>query len=258
MASQPFQGGASSAFAIIGMVKSTVVITKEVASAWLSVEQASSMLEKQLKIVELEWSKSKALGHGNEISAAIINQFIGISQPCIKTCVSQLDTCKKKLIGIDINCHTTSKDLLVMIKKTEELKKGFMAEVHKRLDKNPSAKAPEHVKIIEKRLNEYLKPWEDKVEAIFPKLEGELARVKKAQEVITLLIPRVVKLGKLRGLPYKVLDNLLIFTDVALSPLNGNGIVSASADIAANVIPAVGGLAIDKISGVVFDGTLLA
>ena len=258
MASQPFQGGASSAFAIIGMVKSAVTIGKEITSAWQTVEQATKVLEGQLAIVESEWKKSKALGHGNELSATIINQFLGISQPCIKNCISQLDTCKKKTVGVELGCHKLAKELNGMLEKTEQLKKDFMAEAKKRLSKHPSPKALDQLPDIEKKLNEYLKPFEDKASKKIDDILDEVKRSKKAQETVGTLVVRVTQLAKMRGMPYTVLDNILVFTDIALSPLNGNGLVSSGADFAQNFVPAAASLTIDKISGKVLSGTFLA
>ena len=65
-------------------------------------------------------------------------------------------------------------------------------------------------------------------------------------------------LAKMRGMPYKVLDNILVFTDIALSPLNGNSAVSTGVEFAQNFVPAAGSLVIDKLSSKVLDGTFLA
>ena len=70
-----------------------------------------------------------------------------------------------------------------------------------------------------------MKPFETSVANLFTKLEEELKRTKTATETVGKLIPRVATLAKMRGMPYKVLDNILVFTDIALSPLNGNSAV---------------------------------
>ena len=71
----------------------------------------------------------------NEYSAAVFNQFIGVSQPSLKQVEGQMDTVEKKLAGVEIKAHDVSKKLNKLgpqqvsrlTKKIEELKDTMLA-----------------------------------------------------------------------------------------------------------------------------------
>ena len=153
MASAPFTGGASAALSIIGMVKSAVTIGKEIASAAQEVETCQKILDKQMLVVEAVLKKSSKARAANELTAIVLNEFVGISQPCIKTCQGQADTMVQKLNGVEIKSHDLSKKLNGILDAQETVRKEFIKEAAKSLNKHPSALAPGHLKIIEKQLD---------------------------------------------------------------------------------------------------------
>lgn len=257
MATAPFTGGASSAFAIIGMFKSAVTITKEIASAWMEVETAQKILQKQLAYVETA-AKNIVSRKLNEYSATVVNQFLGISQPSIKNCIGQISTVKNKLTGIEKKTHDASKLLNGILDKQEQLKTEFMKQAKAQLAKHPSAKAKDDIKTIEKRLDALLDSNADAVQEQIAKVMKLHERFKAAEKTTAELEKRVAAMAKFRTLDHKILDNIIILVDVPLGALDGNGAVSAATDIAKNLVPPIAALAYDKISGKVLDGTILA
>ena len=73
----------------------------------------------------------------------------------------------------------------------------------------------------------------------------------------TDLKKEVDQLAKSRGVAYKVIDNLLLLTDVAVSGLSGNNLVQSFNDMAASFGSAATSLAIDRLSKAALEGTVL-
>jgi hypothetical protein len=258
MAATPWTGGASAALSIIGMVKSTVTITKEAAAAALEVEQAATALGVQLKAVEAIWSKTKAGGHGNEIVGTVLTQFLGQAQPSIKGCVEWMGKCEQKLNGVELKAHDISKNIQKMMNSMGELEGKFMDEAKKRLEKHPSGKGKEQLGKIKQNFHKAVDEAEGRITQAQGKLNDQIKRIGPAKKSVADLKKRVIELAKFRGGAYKVLDNVLSVSDIALAPLSGNGLVSGFNDLAQNLGPAVGAFAIDKITSVALDGTFLA
>jgi hypothetical protein len=84
----------------------------------------------------------------------------------------------------------------------------------------------------------------------------QIDRFKVAQKSVEELAKRVQLIKGFRGDAYRILDNALLATDLLLSPLSGNALVSGAANIAMNVAPLAATLAIDRITKVALEGTL--
>ena len=85
---------------------------------------------------------------------------------------------------------------------------------------------------------------------------------KEAEEQTNSLIDSIFaqlvdQLAKSRGVAYKVIDNLLLLTDVAVSGLSGNNLVQSFNDMAASFGSAATSLAIDRLSKAALEGTVL-
>src|SRR5262249_11409883 len=136
-----FTAGASGALGIVAMVKSCATIATEVASAAQTVQQSVRTLNLQLVVVEEIWSKTKAGGHASEIAAAAFKEFLGFSQPSIKSCQNNLATAKSKLNGMDVNTHDIAKQIAKAMAKAKDMRNEFLAEANKRLAKHPDPDA---------------------------------------------------------------------------------------------------------------------
>jgi hypothetical protein len=91
MATTPVTGGVGTAASIVGIVKSTVQICRELASAWQTIEQSLKLLAAQTAIVE-KAARSVLGRKANEYTAAVVTQFLGIAEPSIKSIKGHLET----------------------------------------------------------------------------------------------------------------------------------------------------------------------
>lgn len=252
-----FSGGAATAFTIIGLIKSGISLGKEIASAWMEIETAQKILAKQLQVVGAA-VKNTGAKKVNEMSAIVVQQFLGISQPSIKNCQSQMETVEKKLLGIEIKTHEASKTLNKILDKEEELKKDFMKEVVDRLSKHSSDKARDQIKLIEKQLDGAIGGPFRTVETQIGTVHELHERWTKAEAVTGQMRTVVDKLGAMRSLDEKIFENLIILVDLPLAALNGNVMADKAGDLVNGLVPAATSLAYDKIKGVALDGTFLA
>lgn len=257
MAATPWSGGASAALSIIGMVKSGVVIAKESAAAAMELETAARSLEGQVKIVAAMWNTSKAAAHGAEVGAAIVKQFLGEAPPNIKTCQDWLYRCEQKLNGIIVNNHKLSKQMEVMKAGMSKLEADFMGEAKKRLEKHPSGKGGAQLGKVRTQFHAAVDATEAKILDAQQKLLQQVDRAKQGAKTVSNLKKQVDALAGYRGSAYKLIDNLLLLTDVAVSGLSGNSLVTGFGDMAATFGSAVASLGIDRVSKVALEGTLL-
>jgi hypothetical protein len=255
-----FSAGASGAIGIIAMVKSCATIATEVAAAAQTVQQSVRTLNLQLVVVEELWSKTKAGGHASEIAAAAFKEFLGFSQPSVKSCQSNLSTAKSKLNGMDVNTHDIAKQVAKAMAKAKEMRNEFLAEANKRLAKHPDPDAlKKYGPKVLANLDKYMKSTDEKVRTLLQSVADNLASIKRADADIKVLEERVNTLSKARDVKaYKILDNALAVGNVGLSILNGNGLVDSAQTVCTNVVPVVSCFAFDKITAVVIEGDLKA
>jgi len=257
MAAAPWTGGASAALSIIGMVKSGVVIAKESAAAAMELETAARSLQGQLKIVAALWKKNKAAAHGAEIGAAVIKQFLGEAPPNIKSCQDWLYKCEQKLNGIVVGNHKLSKQMELMKAGMSKLESDFMAEAKKRLEKHPSGKGAAQLTKVRTQFHAAVDATETKILDAQKKLLLQVDRAKDGTKTVAGLKKQVDALAGYRGTAYKVIDNLLLLSDVAVSGLSGNNLVQTFTDMAGSFGAAVTSLGIDRVAKVALDGTFL-
>jgi hypothetical protein len=258
MAATPFTGGASAAFSIIGMVKSTVTLGKEIGSAWIEIETSQKALKGYLAVLKPIAARGKALAKTNEYTAAVAQQLVGVAQPNIKSAKSQLDTIVQKLTGIEVKTHDASKNLNGILDEQKKLRDEFMKDVRAKLGKHPSKDAPAQIKLIEGRLDTLLQASYTAVEAGIRKVEALFDRFKAADKTTGELAKDVVPLLALRGTDNKVWENILYFVDIPLAALSGNAFATQANDLVQGLVPVGASMAFDKISSKVLDGTLLA
>lgn len=257
MAATPWTGGASAALSIVGMIKSGVVIAKESAAAAMELETAARSLQGQLKIVAAMWKTSKAAAHGAEVGAAIVKQFLGEAPPNIKSCQDWLYRCEQKLNGIVVGNHKLSKQMEVMKAGMSKLESDFMAEAKKRLEKHPSGKGAAQLTKVRTQFHAAVDAAETKILDAQKKLLLQVDRAKEGTKTVADLKKQVDALSGYRGTAYKVIDNLLLLSDVAVSGLSGNNLVQTFNDMASTFGTAVSALAIDRVAKVALEGTFL-
>ncbi|MGF2075771.1 hypothetical protein, partial [Enterococcus casseliflavus] len=86
-------------------------------------------------------------------------------------------------------------------------------------------------------------------------IDAQRERAKKMEKIVGDLKKEVDQLAKSRGVAYKVIDNLLLLTDVAVSGLSGNNLVQSFNDMASSFGSAAASLAIDRLSKAALEGT---
>jgi hypothetical protein len=256
MATSAWTGGASAALSIIGMIKSAGIIAKEISLAAVEVEKVAVALNNQLKVVETVW-KSKVAGHANEVTGSLIGQFIGQTQPTIKSCDDLLGRCEAKVTGIIVNTHKLSKQIEQMKVGMSKLHTDFMAEAKKRLEKHPSGKGAAQLAVVQKQYFAAVEGVEADIINARQKVNQQLDRAVKMGQTVKALKVRVDTLKGNRGVAYKLLETALLGFDLATSPLSGNGVASSFGEMAGTFGAAAASLAIDRIAKRAFDGTFL-
>jgi hypothetical protein len=136
------------------------------------------------------------------------------------------------------------------------LETQFMAVAEKRLKSHPGAKAAGQLPVVRKQYHKAVDAAEAKIKDASKVLLKQIDRFKVAQKSVEELAKRVQLIKGFRGDAYRILDNALLATDLLLSPLSGNALVSGAANIAMNVAPLAATLAIDRITKVALEGTL--
>ena len=253
-----FSGGASGAIGIVAMIKSCTTLATEIAAAAQTVDQSIGTLRVQLAAVEKVWKKTKAGGHANEISAAVFKEFLGVSQPSVKSCKSNLDTAKSKLGGMDVKTHDIAKEVQKAMAKAKGMQNDFVAEANARLAKHPDPDAlKKYGPKVLNNLNAYMKTTDDRIRALLKSVEQNLATIKRADVELTKLEKTFDTISGVRdSKAYKVLDNALALGNASLSMLSGNGLVSSAQGVLENVVPVATCFAYERISAVVIDRDL--
>ena len=257
--------GVSSIPGIIGMVKSVVVIGAEAKSAYDEIEDAQARLDKNLRSIEKKFVDAKGeftrRGKAQEVGVALAGQLFGTSGafalgPSIKESGNALQTVKSKLGGIKVGSHDAAIKLNKILEALDAAKRKFLAEVDKKLAKHPAAKAKSDIRTIHDRLDNQLAPFTLKVQSALEAIVIFENRFKTAEPKVKFAEKRVAELTKLKGLGFKIFENALVFTDVAVSFADPSQYAKLSETLG-GLLPGVASLAADKITKVVLEGTLL-
>lgn len=257
--------GASSIPGILGMVKSVVAIVAQSKSALEEIETSQKRLEKNLTAVETRFVNAKGeftkKGKAQEFGVTMAAQLFGTSGPFaivpnIKECVSALDVIKKKLVGLEVNSHDAAKELNKILKDLDAARKKFLDDVDKKLTKVGTKKAKDDIKRINDQLDEALAPFTKKVGDALEEVIKYQSRLKTAEPRVKHADARVTELTQLKGKGWKVFENALVFTDLAVSFTDPGQYANVS-EAVAGIVSTAGQLAADKITKKVFEGTLL-
>ncbi len=250
--------GASSIPGIVGMVKSVVTVGDEIRKLNQSLDTATKALETNIKIVEDHYLNARkeftAKGKAAEVGTLVFKQFIGVSLPSIKTCVENLGTAKNKHAGTIVKAHDAAKDLNKALLKIEAFKLEFVEGCRKKLEKHPSPLAKDQPAKIKDQLDEACAPMYMAVQDCISEVTKYVNRAKTFEPKLKIAEAKVGELVKLKGVGFAIFENLLVFSDIALSFTDPAQYAKLSETLG-NLIPPLGQFAYDKISKKALEGT---
>ena len=255
MATSPFSGGAGAAFGIIGFFKSGVKLATEIGKLAISIDDCRKLLLKELAVVE-KAASNKALNAANEISAAVFNEFLGISQPSVKTCIRESDTLKAKFAQMVVKVHDLAKDLNNVLVNQEKMKKEFMDEVKKRVNAHPTTDKTKWINMISDQYDKYVDSLGAKVMDLIGDVQSMYDNVKSWAPKVKELVDRVGQLEINDAKYLKVFREVLKFAALATSIFDGSAIATKAKDIGTGIGAASGGYVFDKITSKALDGTI--
>lgn len=255
MATSPFTGGASAVLGITGLIKSTASLAKSIGAAAIDIKNAVKLMDKTAKVVEKTMG-SHAAFNTNEATAAVLQEFIGISQPSFKTLEEQGSVVKAKHAQMTVKIHDAAKKLNEVLKLQSKVKKEFLTEASKKLKKHPTTKKKENLAKIQKQLDAALAENYKKVQGLIDYVIGMNKDSIKWGKEIKRLMAIVARLAKMDNKGLKILREALKLVGTGLAVLNGNEIATKASDLASGLGPAVGAYAYDKIASKAIDGTV--
>jgi len=255
MATSPFSGGASAVFGIMGLIKSAVTLAKEISKIAADLETTKKVVIKELAFVK-KTAENQGLYAANEVSAAVLNQFLGLSQPSIKQLDEATGTMSAKFAQMVVKVHDAAEKLNKILNEQEKLKSDFLAEANKKVQKHPTPNKAKEVKSIEAQLDKALKPNYDAVTKQLEKVGALNANIKKQEPKVEELKAQVEALKIKDPTALKVFREALKLAALATAPLDGNGIATEAKDLAMGVGEAAGGYVYDKIVSAALDGTV--
>ncbi len=251
----PFSGGAGAVIGIAGFIKSAATLVTEVGKIAITIEQSKVVLETNLAVVE-KAAKNSGVFAANEISAAVLNEFVGISQPSIKTCDSAMSTLSAKYAQIVVKVHDVSRKLNKVLKDQDKMRKDFLKDVDKRLKGHPTPSPKAVKKIIEKQLDDALAKSYTEVQALIDKIPLMYNDVVKWKKPIENLSKRMKKLELKDSKGLKVLREILKLAGVGLAVIDGNKIAKGAQDLGMGLGAAAASYTYDKIFSKAVDGTI--
>ena len=255
MATAPFSGGAGAVVAITGFCKSGIKLASDISKLAMDIETSKKILVKNLAVAE-KAASNKALNATNEVSAAIFQEFLGISQPSVKTCGEAAETLSAKYAQMTVKVHDLSKVLNAILDKQEKLKKELLTEAASKLKKHPTTDKKGQLAKVKSNLDKALDGNYAKVDAQIQKVTALYAETRTWEKPVNDLTKRVKALEIKDPKALKVFREALKFAALGLSPIDGNSVATGAKELGLGVGGAVGGYAIDKIKGKMIDGTV--
>jgi hypothetical protein len=248
-----FTGGLSTVVGIIGLIKSAIVLTKEIGSALLEVEQAFKILELEMAAMEKAFLDSKGkvtkLGKANEAASIVLDQFIGFSGPNIKKTTDQVKIVKAKTQGIDLKSHALAQTLNKVLKQSEVFENELAAKAAEVLHKKGIADnmINKYLAGIKSRLNTTITPLNAKVMDLIGKIGDLQKRVQNMESAMAPIIVKYRKIEEQRGKGFEIFALVLSLSDIALVPITA-GASGEWASVGSDLLIAEAQWAYDKIS----------
>ncbi len=255
MASSPWSGGAGAAFAIIGFIKAGTTLAQDIARIAMDIDAAKTQVEINLAVVE-KAVQSKGLNALNEVSAAVFKEFLGISQPSVKTCGSAMDTLKAKYAQMIVNVHDLAKTLNKALEGQDKLKKEFLAQAAERLKKHPTTDKASQLKKIQTNFDKEMEKLGGKVMELIGKVGTLYDKIKTWAKTVADLGKRVKELELKDPKGLKVFREALKFCMLATSIFDGNKVATDMTNIGTGIITAGSSYVYDKITSKALEGTI--
>ena len=255
MASSPWSGGAGAAFAIIGFIKAGAKLAQDIAKIAMDIEMAKKQVDLNLAVVE-KAVKSKGLNAANEVSAAVFQEFLGISQPSVKTCGAAMDTLKAKYAQMVVNVHDLAKNLNKALESQDKLKKEFLAQAAERLKKHPTTDKAGQLSKIKANFEKEMDKLGGKVMGLIGDVGTLYEKIKGWAKTVSDLAKRVKELEMKDPKALKVFREALKFCMLATSIFDGNKVATDMGNIGTGIITAGSSYVFDKIVSKSLDGTI--
>lgn len=250
-----FSGGASAVLGVAGFIKSGVTMIQDIKKMAISIEGARKELTGHLVVVE-KAARSSGVYNTNEVTAAVFNELIGVSQPSLKSAQDCADTLKAKYAQMVVKVHDVSKTLQKALVEQKKIVPDFMKEAKDKLKKHPTTnKASEEAK-IQKKIEAVAADMAKKIQAMIDKIMSIYDDTRKWAPTIKALVARVAAVELKDNAGLKAFRELLKLAGAVSSIIDGNAI-SKGADLALGLGGAAGGYVYDKIASKVLDGTVL-
>ena len=251
----PFTGGAGGAVAILGFIKSGVTIANNMKKIGTDIVFAKKEFSMHLETIE-KVAKSKGLYVGNEVSGAVLEEFLGISQPTIKSCQSCFETLRAKHAKLILNNHSLSKDMQSIINGQTLLRKEFQKDAQNKLKKHPTTNKAAELKKILSQFDSNTKTANTKIDKLNQKIMSDYEKNKTRSVELKNLNKRVKQLMIKDPSGLKVFREGLKLATLGLSVIDGYKIASESADLALGIGGAAESYVYDKLASKALDGTV--
>ncbi len=255
MASSPWSGGAGAAFAIIGFIKAGAKLAQDIAKIAMDIDAAKKQVDLNLAVVE-KAVKSKGLNAVNEVSAAVFQEFLGISQPSVKTTVSAMDTLKAKYAQMVVNVHDLAKNLNKALENQDKLKKEFLAQAAERIKKHPTTDKAGQLSKIKANFEKEMDKLGTKVMDLIGDVGTLYEKIKGWAKTVTDLGKRVKELESKDPKGLKVFREALKFCMLGTAIFDGNKVATDMQNIGTGIIAAGSSYVYDKITSKALDGTI--
>ncbi len=248
-------GGAGAVIGAAGLIKSAQTLTKDINKIGTDIDSAVKEMEKIITFVE-KTAEKKRVFVANEASAAVLQEFLGMSQPSFKMLSNQGELVAAKQAELVVGVHDVAKTLNATLKAQDKFKKEFLSDVGKKLKKHPTTRKKENFAKVQRQLDDALAGNYTLVQKMLDKVIAMNADAKKWDKEVKRLQAIVGKLGKMDTKGLKVLREALKLLGAGLSVIDGNRIVTTSAELTTALVPAGVFYAYDKISSKALDGTV--
>ena len=251
----PFTGGAGGAVAILGFIKAGVTIANNIKKIGGDIVFAKKEFLMHLKTVEAV-AKSKGLNVGNEVSGAVLEEFLSISQPTIKSCLSCFETLRAKHAKLILDNHELSTKIQSIQNEQKSLREEFLKATQIFLKKHPTRNKTAEYKKIQSQWDSNTKAGDKLIAQYAGKVLRAYDRNKKDSVDLKNLDQRVKQLMIKDPSGLKVFREGLKFAALGLSLLDANKIASEATDLAIGIGGAAESYVYDKLASKALDGTV--
>ena len=252
----PFTAGASSVATILVTTKSCVTIAGNIKKIVIGMDNANKELRVHLQTIETLWT-IKGLNNVNEVSGAILAEFIGMSQPTIISCISCFKTLEAHHAKAITNNHELSKKIQKLYNGHEEFRREWEKEVKIRLNKHPTSKKSDQQKKIMNQFDSNTKSAKAKISSCSAKCLSMYEKNTKMTKELKELAQRVeeLKIKDPKGL--KAFRKALKYCNKAFSTLPGDTIKSGAVALAEDIGSAGASYVYDTLASKALKGTVL-